>query len=393
MPLAARAALVALIGYALGSFSPAYLLGARDVGAGARAGRDAGTLLIYRALGFWPAALTALIDLLKGIAAVLAARLAFAVPEPWVFLPGYAAVLGHLFPFYRRFRGGSGLLTAGGLFLFFCAEYLAMGRLSYGSLLAVLVTAALVFAASRSADLTGLVAFSFLGVLVPLEAGLRPAGLALSLLAWFLFGMSVWNSLRRGVFNFQTQKEMKWWRIIARPFALLFIPIDLLFRRTPLLLLLGALALIFSGMDLFRMATRFKLAQLFKSSEVKRFSSMTSFLVAIFIIFLVFPDTIPYQGLAFITMGDLFSKVMGIRFGRTVLLKGRTLEGGLGFVAGSFMTAWILYSVLPIPLYAVLAGPVFAALAELFSGALDDNFTVGVISSGFLYALRYFLKA
>jgi dolichol kinase len=62
-------------------------------------------------------------------------------------------------------------------------------------------------------------------------------------------------------------------------------------------------------------------------------------------------------------------------------------------VAGSFMTAWVLYSVLPIPLYAVLAGPVFAALAELFSGAVDDNFTVGVISSGFLYALRYFLKA
>jgi dolichol kinase len=229
--------------------------------------------------------------------------------------------------------------------------------------------------------------------MVPLEAGLRPAGLALTLLAWFLFGMSLWNCLRRGVFHFKTQKEMKWWRIIARPFALLFIPIDLLFRRTPSLLLLGALALIFSGLDLFRMATRFELSQLFKRSEVKRFSSMTSFLVAIFIIFLVFPDNIPYQGLAFITMGDLFSKVIGMRFGRTVLLKGRTLEGGLGFVAGSFMTAWVLYSLLPIPLYAVLAGPVFAALAELFSGALDDNFTVGVISSGFLYALRYFLKA
>ena len=44
-------------------------------------------------------------------------------------------------------------------------------------------------------------------------------------------------------------------------------------------------------------------------------------------------------------------------------------------------------------LYAVLAGPVFAALVELFSGPLDDNFTVGIISSGFLYSLRYFLGA
>jgi glycerol-3-phosphate acyltransferase PlsY/dolichol kinase len=395
MPLSARAALVVLAGYFLGSLSPAYLLDARACGTGGRARgeRDAGALQIYRRVGFWPAALTALVDLLKGIAAVLFARSAFAVPEPWIFLPGYAAVLGHLFPFYRRFRGGSGLLTAAGLFLFFCAEYLALGRLFYGGLLAAAATAALVFAASRNADLTGLVAFTFLGILTPLEAGLGTAGLALSLLAWFLAGMSVWNCLRHGVFHFGAQKEMKWWRVIARPFALLFIPIDLLFRRMPLLLLLGALALIFSGMDLFRMATRFKLTQLFKSSEVKRFSSMTSFLVAIFIIFLVFPDTIPYQGLAFITMGDLFSKVIGLRFGKVALLRGRTLEGGLGFVAGSFMTGWILYSVQTIPLYAVLAGPIFAALAELFSGALDDNFTVGVISSGFLYALRYFLKA
>jgi len=30
---------------------------------------------------------------------------------------------------------------------------------------------------------------------------------------------------------------------------------------------------------------------------------------------------------------------------------------------------------------------------ELFSGNLDDNFTVGIISSGFLYAVRYFLKS
>jgi hypothetical protein len=38
-----------------------------------------------------------------------------------------------------------------------------------------------------------------------------------------------------------------------------------------------------------------------------------------------------------------------------------------------------------------MAGPAFAALGELFSGTLDDNFAVGLISCGFLYSLRYFL--
>jgi dolichol kinase len=377
MPLPARVVLAVLIGYLLGSLSPAYL---SRRSADARGRRFAGTFL------------TAPIDAVKGIAAVLIARYLLAVPEPWAILAGYAAVLGHIFPFYARFRGGQGMATACGLLLFYCGLCLAGGRIFYGSFLAVLAVAALVFASSRDLDLTGLVSFAFLSIVIPLELGAGTAALTLSLLAWFLLGLSIRNCLRHGVFSFGTSKEMKWWRVIARPFALLFIPIDRLFHRTPLLLLLGALALIFSGLDLFRMATRFQLAQLFKKSEVKRFSSMTSFLVSIFIIFLVFPDSIPYLGLAFITVGDLFSKIIGIRFGKTELLKSRTLEGSLAFVAGSFLAGWVLYSVLrTVPLYAALGGPVFAAAVELFSGPLNDNFTVGIISCGFLYALRYFL--
>jgi glycerol-3-phosphate acyltransferase PlsY len=387
MPLPARVILVVLIGYLLGSLSPAFLLRRTPAGGDARdrGRRSAGARNIHHRL-------TAPIDAVKGIAAVLIARYALAVPEPWAVLSGYAAVLGHIFPFYLRFRGGQGMATACGLLLFYCGLYLARGWFPYGSFLAVLAVAGLVFASSRNVDLTGLASFAFLGIITPLEPGLGTAGLVLSLPAWFLLGMSVGNCLRHGVFRFETKKEMKWWRVIARPFALLFIPIDRLFHRAPLLLLLGALALIFSGLDLFRLATHYRLSHLFKKSEVKRFSSMTGFLVSIFIIFLVFPDSIPYLGLAFITIGDLFGKIIGFRFGKTELLKGRTLEGSLGFVAGGFLAAWVLYCVFQtIPLYAVLAGPVFAAAVELFSGPLDDNFTVGIISSGFLYALRYFL--
>jgi dolichol kinase len=200
------------------------------------------------------------------------------------------------------------------------------------------------------------------------------------------------------VFRFPGGRELRWWRVIARPFALLFVPIDRLFGRTPLLFLLGGLALAFSALDLVRLFSRLQLRQMFKPSERKRFSSMTGFLVAIFLIFLVFPDHLPYLGLAFITIGDLFGKVVGMRFGRVQLLRGRTLEGSLAFTAGGLAAAWLLRLALrgavpPVPLYAVLAGPVFAALVELFSGVLDDNFTVGLISTAFLYSLRYFLGA
>ena len=116
-------------------------------------------------------------------------------------------------------------------------------------------------------------------------------------------------------------------------------------------------------------------------------------IVAVFIVFLVFPGIIPFLGLAYITIGDMFSKIIGIKFGRHRLLRDRTLEGSLGFLAGSFMAGWVICSLLPVPIYAVIAGPLFASGVELFSMDLNDNFTVGIVTSGFLFSLHYFLGA
>ncbi|OHD73799.1 MAG: hypothetical protein A2V99_06375 [Spirochaetes bacterium RBG_16_67_19] len=273
-----------------------------------------------------------------------------------------------------------------------------------GSLLAALALGGLLLAGSRRAEVAGLVAFAFLAAALPLELGPGLISWGLTAAALAAGGLCLRLCFRSGVFRFPRDREMKWWRVIARPFALLFIPIDRFFGRTPLLYLLGALALIFAALDLVRLFSRVRMRQLFKKSESRRFSSMTAFLVAIFLIFLAFPDHLPYLGLGFITIGDLFSKIVGIRFGRHKLLRGRTLEGTIAFAAGGFAAAWLLRLALrlaplqapgvpPVPLYAVLAGPVFAALVELFSGRLDDNFTVGVISTGFLFSLRYFLGA
>jgi len=268
---------------------------------------------------------------------------------------------------------------------------------SAGSLGAAAVLAALCLTAARRWELAGLVVSAFLAACAPLELGLTLAGLSLGGLGLLVCALFLAACLRTKVFAFAPDGEMRWWRVIARPFALLFIPIDRYLGRTPLLFLLGALALGFAALDLVRRFTRYRLAHMFKRSEASRFSSMTAFLASIFIIFLVFPDRLPWLGLGFITAGDLFGKIFGIRFGRTRLLRGRTLEGTLAFAAGGFFVSWLLFiappaGAPPLPLYAVLAGPAFAALVELFSGPLDDNFTVGIVSCGFLYSLRYFLR-
>lgn len=54
---------------------------------------------------------------------------------------------------------------------------------------------------------------------------------------------------------------------------------------------------------------------------------MTSFLVSVFIVFLLFPSEIAYLCLGFIIIGDLISKYIGIKYGRNHLIHDRTLEG------------------------------------------------------------------
>ena len=363
--------------YLLGSISPAYFLGKILKGVDVR--------------DPFPAAITAAVDLSKGIAAVLIAENLLNLPAVWLLVPAWMAMLGHIFAFCLRFRGGGGMVTAAGICLFSCAVSIVQGSFAPDRLVAVLIVAALVFSASRSGDLTCLAAFFFLGIVTPLEMGFAPRAVLIFSLSLYCFALAVRSTVIRRVFVIDPEIEMKWWRVIARPFALLFIPIDLLFGRTTLLFLIAGIGVILIGTDIFRMLSRHQLQLLFKKKEIKRFSSMTSFVVAIFLIFLVFPGVIPYLGLAFITVGDLFSKIIGIKFGKVRLFRDRTLEGSLGFLAGSFMAGWVIYMLRPVPLYAVIAGPLFAAAVELFSMDLDDNFTVGIVTCGFLFALRYFL--
>ena len=382
-------------GYLLGSISPAYVLGKALKGIDVRdeGFRNAGARNVYHLLGVVPGSVTAIVDLGKGIAAVLIADRLLGLSGIRLFVPAWAAVLGHIFPFYLRFRGGKGMAAAVGITLLLCVLAMVEGSFAPTQLIVVLAVAAAVFIASRSGDLTALVSFLFLSIVTFLELGFSPRGLLMGSLSLYCFALAIRGTVIQRLFVLDTEIEMKWWRVIARPFALLLIPIDLLFGRTVLLLIIAGIGVILIGTDIFRMLTRYQLQQLFKKKEIKRFSSMTSFVVAVFIIFLVFQGIIPYLALAYITIGDMFSKIIGIKFGKHRLLRDRTLEGSLGFLAGSFMAGWVIFTLLPVPTYVAIAGPLFATAVELFSMDLDDNFTVGIVTSGFLFALHYFLGA
>jgi glycerol-3-phosphate acyltransferase PlsY len=108
------AALLVLFGYVLGSIPTGFLAGrafgvdVRKVGSG-----NIGMANVLRAAGKWPAALTMLGDMLKGLLPVVIAR--NVTDNPWVLaIVALAAVVGHCWPVALRFRGGKGVATGAG---------------------------------------------------------------------------------------------------------------------------------------------------------------------------------------------------------------------------------------------------------------------------------------
>ncbi len=140
----------ALIGYLLGSIPFGVVLARamnlgdlRTIGSG-----SIGATNVLRTGSRTAAALTLVLDALKGAAAVLLAR-AFA-SEDAVQLAALAAMLGHCYPVWLGFRGGKGVATFLGLMLALawpvglacCAVWLLVAALGRMSSLASLSAAA-----------------------------------------------------------------------------------------------------------------------------------------------------------------------------------------------------------------------------------------------------------
>jgi glycerol-3-phosphate acyltransferase PlsY len=109
--------LVVLLGYAIGSVPFALLLarrwGAPDlrtIGSG-----NLGAANVFRASGITAGILVAMLDITKGALSVTIARYVSdqsAAPAA----AGLAAIAGHIYPIWVRFRGGKGVATACGVF-------------------------------------------------------------------------------------------------------------------------------------------------------------------------------------------------------------------------------------------------------------------------------------
>jgi glycerol-3-phosphate acyltransferase PlsY len=109
-----RGAIVVAAGYLLGALPfSVWIARARGVDVRRVGSGNPGATNVLRAAGRGPGLLALACDVAKGVVAVLLARLLGLSPAWWGWA-ALAAVYGHVFSVFLRFRGGKGVATAAG---------------------------------------------------------------------------------------------------------------------------------------------------------------------------------------------------------------------------------------------------------------------------------------
>lgn len=108
----------AIISYLIGSFNTAFVVSSikkKNLRSGGSGNLGASNTAIL--LGFKWGVFVALVDILKGFLVVFIAKMFFA--DYWLlpFVVSSGAILGHIFPFYLKFKGGKGFATLVGCIL------------------------------------------------------------------------------------------------------------------------------------------------------------------------------------------------------------------------------------------------------------------------------------
>ncbi len=141
-----------LCGYVLGSVPTGFLAGrARGVDVRREGSGNIGMANVLRTAGKWPAIVTMAGDMLKGFAPVFLAR--SVTENEWVIAAtALAAVVGHCWPVFLRFKGGKAVATGAGttialapviglgLFAFWWAVVLVSRYTSLGAISVMIVT-------------------------------------------------------------------------------------------------------------------------------------------------------------------------------------------------------------------------------------------------------------
>ena len=395
-----------IIGYVLGSLNPGYLIGRmkgidiREVGT-----KNPGTSNVWHSLGKKYGILTAAYDIFKSLIACIIAIYLLGLDYYLAQFAGIMAIVGHVFPFLLRFHGGKGVAAAIGMLPYYVSMYMMppnpLNPYDFTMIFLVLylVPIALLFIwITKLLSMLAWIIFPILGYAAYYYYPGNEFNIYFLLHLAFLFGFVTYSAVINKKFPLKGKIfKNDWIRMLLRLLTLFFLVFYVIFTKPVSLIIIIIFMALFVSIDLKRIIKPSNTEKaptdgtsLYRSGEAKSFSSISIYLVAFFATVLVFPEEIAFSALVFLIFGDIFSKVLGLVFGRHRILD-KTIEGTLAYGGCMALCAYILYTLLNVSPIILIFGAVAAPLTELLSIKINDNFTVSIISGTVMLYVGFLL--
>ena len=194
-----------------------------------------------------------------------------------------------------------------------------------------------------------------------------------------------WDCWKRRQRNFPNERNRRLFHALT---GLGVIALALFLSRFALIVLLGTMTIILLAVELARRKSPEVnkcviswFGWLMRDEENQRLTGTSYFLVAMVVLFSVFPREIAILALAFLTLGDPVAATVGRRFGGRKL-GSKTILGSLACFVFCLVAGFALSWVVPLTPVQILTGSACATLAEAVPLPINDNLTIPLFSAG-----------
>lgn len=131
------------------------------------------------------------------------------------------------------------------------------------------------------------------------------------------------------------------------------------------------------------------LGPIIRDHEIKgAFTGASYILGASAFVIIVYPKAIAIAAITFIIIGDIAAALVGRKWGRHRLIRRKSIEGSLACLASLVLVSFVIPG---LPTAVGLVGAVVATLAEAFSGKIDDNLAVPIVSGAAMLLVMYWM--
>jgi glycerol-3-phosphate acyltransferase PlsY len=387
-----------IIGYLLGSILPAYIIGRlkgvdiRKVGS-----KNAGTSNVYHELGLKYAVLTGFYDFFKGLLAIWISSLLqanFIITQ----LAGYAAIIGHVFPFYINFRGGQGLASSMALLIYYMITYIFIGTDILVFLLYLLLIVILYKLSCKVTNLIAILIYPLISYFVWVYYPTSQFNIFTSIILAYIIIMALYNIIKFKKIEFSEDPKQVWWKLILNPslmiFVILFAYLQLIFS----LILIGLFAVIIGSIDFFKFFNQNqdenivkRLKSAIKITQEKEFIYISIILFSMFLTMLIFgfiSKIVVIITLTYFLIGDIFGRFFRLAYGKRQLLT-ITLEEFMGYVISGLILTFIFFSITDINPLILLLGGLSIVHLQLIPFKINKNLVIPLFSC-FLMLLLIF---